>query len=123
MASGQISLNAGAILADTITGNSGPLGVGRSAIVMGSDANITPTGAQVAARILEVTSGVSLTATRNVVLPLGQDGALWLVYNGTTGSQSLQFIGSSGTGITVANGKRAWIYTDGVNIYRATADV
>lgn len=93
----------------------------RAAISMTADANKTLTAAEAAAGILSVTSTVSLTATRNVVLPLTQ--RQWTVFNGTTGGQSLQFIGASGTGITVANGKRAVLYSDGTNVVRVTADV
>jgi len=85
-----------------------------------SDANITLTHAESLCDILQFTSGVSLTATRNVVLPLA--AKQYTVFNNTTGAQSLQFIGASGTGITVANGKRAIIYADGTNIVRVTAD-
>ena len=98
-----------------------PAGVAqKSGIVMGSDANITLTQAQAAGTILSVTSSVSLTTTRNVVVPLAAQQ--WTVYNGTTGAQSLQFIGASGTGVTVANGKRAILYSDGTNVVRVTAD-
>ena len=93
----------------------------RAAIVMGSDASLTLTNPQARALILDITSGVSLTATRNIVLPLSPQQ--WTVANLTTGAQALQFIGASGTGITIANGKRAIIYADGTNIVRATADV
>jgi hypothetical protein len=94
---------------------------GRLARVIASDANITLTQAEASNDILDFTSSVSLTATRNVVVPLASKQ--WTVYNGTTGAQSLQFIGASGTGITVANGKRAIVYSDGTNVVRATADV
>ncbi len=94
---------------------------GKLARVIASDANITLTWSEAANDILQFTSGVSLTATRNVVVPLA--ARQWTVYNGTTGAQSLQFIGASGTGITVANGKRAIIYADGTNIVRVSADV
>lgn len=98
-----------------------PAGVAqRSAIVMASDANITLTQAQAVGAILSVTSSVSLTAPRNVVVPLAAQQ--WTVFNGTTGAQALQFIGASGTGITVANGKRAILYADGTNVVRVTAD-
>ena len=92
----------------------------RAAISMASDANKTLTVAEARAQILDITSGVSLGSTRNIVLPLNPQ--VWVVYNGTTGGQSLQFIGASGTGVTVANGKRAVIYSDGTNIVRVTAD-
>lgn len=98
-----------------------PAGVAqKSGIVMASDANITLTQAQAVGTILSVTSSTSLTTTRNVVVPLAAQQ--WTVYNGTTGAQALQFIGQSGTGVTVANGKRAIIYADGTNVVRVTAD-
>lgn len=91
----------------------------RVVVNMAADANITLSQAQGAADIVELTS-VTLTATRNVVLPLIPKQ--WTVYNNTTGAQSLQFIGATGTGVTVATGKRAIIYADGTNIVRVTAD-
>jgi len=93
----------------------------RAAISMTSDANKTLSYQECLARILDVTSTASLTATRNIVLPLVP--RLWIVGNLTTGAQSLQFIGATGTGVTVGNGKRCLIYADGTNIARATADV
>lgn len=98
-----------------------PFVAGLKARVMASDANITLTQAEAACDILSITSSVSLTALRNVVVPLFPQE--WTVFNGTTGAQSLQFIGATGTGITVANGKRARIYSDGTNIQRSSADI
>jgi hypothetical protein len=96
------------------------LAPGKLARAIASDANITLTHAEALCDILEFTSGVSLTATRNVVLPLAVKQ--YTVFNNTTGGQSLQLIGATGTGVTVANGKRAIIYADGTNIVRVTAD-
>lgn len=96
------------------------LAPGKLARAIASDANITLTHAEALCDILEFTSGVSLTATRDVVLPLAVKQ--YTVFNNTAGGQSLQFIGASGTGITVASGKRAIIYADGTNIVRVTAD-
>lgn len=96
------------------------LATGILARSIATDANITLTHAEALCDILEFTSGVSLTATRNVVLPLAAKH--YTVFNNTTGAQSLQFIGASGTGITVANGKRAIVYANGTNIVRVTAD-
>lgn len=87
---------------------------------MTADANITLTAAEARNQVLRFTSTVSLTATRNVVLPLAPQ--IWVVSNETTGAQSLQFIGATGTGITVANARRAILFSDGTNIVRATAD-
>jgi len=92
----------------------------RVAISLPSDTNKPLTQAEARADILDISSGVSLTATRDIVLPLAEKQ--WTVANLTTGGQSLQFIGASGTGITVANGKRAIIYADATNIVRVTPD-
>jgi hypothetical protein len=59
---------------------------------------------------------------RNVVVPLTA-GAFWMVANLTTGGFGVQFIGATGTGIVVANGKRALIGTDGVNVFLLAAPV
>ena len=83
-----------------------------------SDANYTATQAEAANDIIQISSG-TITATRNFVLPLVPKQ--WTVFNGN--AQSVQFIGATGTGITVATGKRAIIYADGTNIVRVTADV
>lgn len=99
-----------------------PAGVGgRCSIVMASDANLTLTQPQAVGSYLAFTSSVSLTATRNIVLPLGVQQ--WTVLNNTTGGQALQFIGASGSGTTVAATKRAIILADGTNIVRVTADM
>lgn len=94
--------------------------VDRLAHVMGTDANSTIPAERACAGIIDVTSTATLTATRNVVLPLTP--RQWQVFNNTTGAQSLQFIGATGVGVTVANGRRAIVYSDGVNILRVTAD-
>ena len=86
-----------------------------------ADANYTAVQADYQATIMEFTSSLSLTGTRDIVVPL-ISGYQWTVFNNTTGAQSLQFIGASGTGVTIANGKRAIIYADGTNIVRVTAD-
>lgn len=92
----------------------------RLAKSLSADSNATLTAAEARCGILDITSSVSLTATRDIVLPLSPQQ--WTVYNGTTGAQSLQFIGSTGTGVTVANGKRVILYADGTNIVRVTPD-
>ncbi len=83
-----------------------------------SDANTTLTQADAANSTLTFTG--ALTATRDIVIPL-VGKRQWTVYNGT--GQSLQFIGPSGTGITVATVKHAIVRSDGTNIVRVTADV
>ena len=85
------------------------------------DADYTAVQSDYQGTIMEFTSSLSLTATRNIFVPI-TSGYKWTVFNGTTGAQSLQFIGTGGTGITVANGKRAILYADGTNIQRVTPD-
>lgn len=88
--------------------------LGRSAVVMPADANHTLTAAQMANHVLTVTSGVALTATRDVVAPL-VDGAIYRAKNLTTGGQSIRIIGATGTGATIANGATATAVCDGTN--------
>jgi hypothetical protein len=64
---------------------------------------------------IKVTSTVSLTATRNLVLPAGNFQFI-AVENATTGGQSIQVIGQSGTGVTIANGASATVWFDGTNV-------
>jgi len=82
-----------------------------------SDANATLTQAEAANATLTFTG--TLTATRDIIVPL-VGKRQWTVYNGT--GQSLRFIGASGTGITVATVKHAIVRSDGTNIVRVTAD-
>jgi len=66
---------------------------------------------------LNVTSSVSLTTTRNLIVPTIQK--TYLIYNNTTGTPSGQSIivkTSAGTGVTVANGTRMLVYVDGTNV-------
>jgi trimeric autotransporter adhesin len=85
-----------------------------------SDANLTLTisnsnATQTArALVLNVTSGLSLTATRELVVPTAQKP--YVVQNNTTGSQSILVKTTAGTGITVPNGFSAYLYTDGTNV-------
>jgi hypothetical protein len=59
----------------------------------------------------------ALTATRNVIAPLVEK--TYIVKNSTSGSQSIQIIGSSGLGVTIPNGITAVVYCDGTNFYNA----
>lgn len=83
------------------------------------DANTTLTFAEIRNQILEFTG--TLTLQRNIVLPLTP--RQWTVFNNTTGGFGLQFIGATGTGIVVAAGKRAIVYSDGTNVVRVTGDI
>jgi len=95
-----------------------PPSTGRLAKTM-TDANATLTAAEARNQILDIAG--TLTAARNIQLPLAVQQ--WTVFNNTSGGFGLQFIGATGSGVTVAAGKRALIYADGTNIVRAGADV
>lgn len=86
-----------------------------SVAVTGAD--VTLTAAQARARYL-TTTGV-LTANRSVILPLKGE---WIVFCNNTGAFTTTYKGASGSGIVVAQGKRAILYGDGTNIVRVTAD-
>lgn len=96
---------------------------GRAVVVMPADADYTLTalnGTSDEARCLalKITSGVSLTATRNVICPTVSK--LWIVENATTGAQSIQVKTAAGTGVTIPNGKTYSVRCDGTNIVAAT---
>lgn len=94
--------------------------VGKGSAVFASDADLTLTlsnsnAAQTArAFVLHVTSSVSLTATRNLVVPTIEKP--YVVSNATTGGQSIVVKTASGSGITVPNGARVFLYADGTNV-------
>jgi hypothetical protein len=100
---------------------SGSIGVQGTQAVLGnvtvnyaSDANLTLTAVQWANYFIELTSSVSLTATRELIAPLNQ-GQAFIIWNNTTGGQSITVIGSTGTGVTLANGQIAAVVCDGTN--------
>jgi hypothetical protein len=75
------------------------------------------TGATLAHRVIEFTG--SLTASRNVTIPLDVQ-QMYLLKNGTSGSQNVVFkyVSGSGTSATIANGKTVIAYAkadDGTN--------
>lgn len=91
---------------------------GRFALAM-ADANKTLTYEQAMCESMELTG--ALTALRDVVVPLVPRA--WTVFANVTGGFGVRVIGASGTGITVADGKRAIVECDGTNVVRITADV
>jgi len=85
-----------------------------------SDANLTITltdsNASQTARnfALNVTSSGLLTATRELIVPTIQKP--YLIFNNTSGSQSITVKTSAGTGVTVANNTYMLVYVDGTNV-------
>lgn len=74
----------------------------------------------VRALYLKLTSAVSLSATRTVTLAPNTVSKVWIIENATTGSQSITISQGSGSTVTIANGTKAMVYTDGAG---ATAAV
>jgi hypothetical protein len=62
---------------------------------------------------LKITSAVSLTATRTVTLAPNTVSKVWIIENATSGSQSITISQGSGATVTIANGTKAMIVTDG----------
>ena len=92
---------------------------GRATANFATDANLTISitdGVDSTGRyyIINATSGVSLTATRQLICPL-RAGKNYVVFNNTTGGQSITVIGATGTGVTIPNGKTGTVYNDGTN--------
>jgi hypothetical protein len=92
-----------------------PYGIGTQVM---ADANQTITQALALCDSL-VTTG-ALTATRDLVVPLARKA--WVVRNNCTGG-SVQVIGVTGTGVTIAAGSVALVECDGTNVLAATPTV
>lgn len=88
--------------------------LGRAAVAFASDADHALSVPEYTNLFLKVTSGVTLTATRNLVAPL-VEGQNFQIQNNTTGGQAIQIIGTSGTGIAIANGATVSVVCDGTN--------
>jgi len=93
--------------------------VGRVTVTFATDANKTltltdsPAAQDARALFLNVTSGVSLTVTRDLIVPAINKN--YIVKNATTGSQSIRVI-VAGVGVTIPNGKTVLIYNDGTDV-------
>ena len=75
---------------------------------------VTLTDAEASNPIIAVTG--TLTSNLTVVLPATVK-RLWAIYNATSGAYTVTVKLASGTGVTVAQGKRNLVYTDGSNVY------
>jgi hypothetical protein len=95
--------------------------VGRANANFSTDADLTITltdtnATQVARNyILNVTSSVSLTTTRNLIVPTINKP--YIIENNTTGGQSIVVKTALGTGVTVPTGKVVSLYADGTNVH------
>lgn len=91
---------------------------GRVAKAM-ADANQTLTYQEAMCESIEATG--ALTALRDIIVPLVPRD--WKIFANVTGGFGVRVIAASGTGITIADGKRAIVECDGTNVVRVTADV
>jgi hypothetical protein len=92
----------------------------RQVVAVGGGSDVTLNQWQNQCNILEFT-GVK-TANINVIVE-NADGRQYTIFNNTTGAFTLTVKGATGTGVVIANGKRAIVYGDGANVQRASADV
>lgn len=93
-------------------------------VEMPADANFTVTHPDWLPYLLEVTSAVNLTATREFVLP-AVPHSIWKVANLTGGAQIITVKTPAGSGINIANGSVAEVTTGvaGTDIRRLSSDV
>lgn len=63
----------------------------------------------------------ALTAARNVICPTQQK--LYLVYNNTSGGFSITLKTAAGSGISISNGKKRFVYCDGTNVVDGITDL
>jgi len=111
--------NLGTALEQAIVGYGNPIFASDADLTITlTDSNATQTARAFA---LNVTSGVSLTTTRNLIVPTIQKP--YLIFNNTSGSQSILVKTSAGTGVTVPNGARTLVYVDGTNVVSAVSNL
>lgn len=98
---------------------------GQAAVVFATDADktlaYTNTNADqdFRAMYLNVTSGVSLTATRSLIVPAVNK--LYVIKNATTGGRSITVKIGASTGTTVPNGYTAILYANGSDVVPAAS--
>lgn len=113
------NLNLGTALEQAIVGRA------NADFTADSDLTITLTDtntSQVARHyILNVTSGVTLTATRNLIVPTINKP--YIVENNTTGGQSIVVKTVAGSGVTVPNGKTVMVYANSTNVVSAISHI
>lgn len=87
-------------------------------VVFALDADYTMSYPDMSAFFIKATSSVSLTTTRKLIAPL-TIGFVFTIENATTGGQSIEVIGSTGTGVTIPNGQAVQVVADGTNYVSA----
>lgn len=90
-----------------------------SVAVTAADVDLTAAANADKARCSYLTTTGALTANRNVIVPNNWQG---IVFCNNSGAYTTTFKTAGGSGIVVAQGKRAIILADGTNVVRITAD-
>lgn len=110
----------GLFLWDGVAGYQNLTNAGRVALNFASDANKTLLASEYSNYFIDfAATGTTLTAQRNVVVPLSPAGRPWLIRNNSPGAQAIQIIGASGTGQVLATGATGRFVSDGTNIITA----
>jgi len=95
--------------------------VGRATANFATDADLTLTltndNSTQAARAFVLNATGTISTARNLIVPTINKP--YIVQNNTTGGQSIVVKTSAGSGITVPNGKEAFVYADGTNVVAA----
>jgi len=71
--------------------------------------------------VLIITSTVTLTATRSIIVP--STAKLYLVFNSTSGGQAITIKTTGGTGVTISSGKKVLVYCDGSDIEQGISEL
>jgi hypothetical protein len=93
------------------------VGFGWGSYAHDDTAGPTVTASEAANPRLKITG--ALTAARNAILPTAQ-GAIWIVWNATTGGFAVTVKTSAGAGVLVPNGKIVEVFCDGTDIKALT---
>jgi hypothetical protein len=91
-----------------------------SVAVTGADVDLTAAANADKARCAYLTTAGLLTGNRNLIVPNSWQG---IVFCNNTGPYTLTVKTASGSGVVVAQGKRAVLLSDGTNVVRITPDV
>ena len=90
------------------------------AITDGADTTITiPNGATGVARNMFIECTGTLTAARNLIVPANKK--LYFIYNNTTGGYAVTVKVSGQTGVSVANGTKVILVSNGTDVVNATS--
>lgn len=95
-------------------GTTGTAILGRAFVNYATDADHTLTVTEYTNQFLTLTSSGSLTVQHNLIAPLTR-GQTFIVQNITSGGQSIQVQGVTGTGVVINNGTTTAVVCDGTN--------